>query len=106
MSFVLAPAKEILQTLGGRVREQRLAQELPQRELAEMAGLSLGAIRKLETSGQSSLDTLVRVIQALGLTAELEEWLVLKRTSIADMERAEMAHRRQRAPRRSGQGKA
>lgn len=106
MSFVLAPADEILQALGERVREQRLAQELPQRELAEMAGLSVGAIRKLETNGQSSLDTLVRVIQALGLTAELEEWLVLKRTSIADMEQAEMTHRRQRAPRRSRKGKA
>lgn len=100
MSLTLASTNEILQMLGKRVRNQRLAQELPQQELAQMAGLSLGAVRKLETTGQSSLDTLVRVIQALGLTGELEDLLVLKRASIADMEQAEMAQRRQRAPRR------
>lgn len=66
-----------------------------------MAGLSLGAIRKLESSGQSSLDTLVRVMQALGLTAELDDLLVLKRASIAGMEQAEAADCRQRAPRRT-----
>lgn len=106
MSVTMAPTLEILHTLGQRVRAQRLAQGLPQWELAQMAGLSLGAVRKLETTGQSSLDTLVRVIQALGLTAELEELLVLKRASIADMEQAEAADSRQRAPRRPRHNKA
>lgn len=103
MSLELSSTNEILQTLGQRVRRQRLAQELPQRELARMAGLSPGAVRKLETTGQSSLDTLVRVIQALGLTGELENLLELKRVSIADMEQAAAASRRQRAPRRPRQ---
>ena len=65
-----------------------------------MAGLSLGALRKLERSGQSSLETLVRTVQALGLVDELEDLLVLKRQSIAQMEQVEAASRRQRAPRR------
>ena len=100
MTFMLAPASEILQALGQRVRAQRLAQELPQRELAQMAGLSLGALRKLESSGQSSLETLVRAVQALGLANELEDLFMLKRLSIAQMEQAEAASQRQRAPRR------
>lgn len=100
MPFILAPAHEILQTLGRRVRAQRLAQGLTQRELAQMAGLSLGALRKLESSGQSSLDTLVHTVQALGLVGELEDLFVLKRQSIAQMEQAEAASQRQRAPRR------
>ena len=42
MSFNLASTAEILRALGSRLRTQRLAQGLPQRELAQMAGLSLG----------------------------------------------------------------
>ena len=100
MSLSLAPASEVLQTLGQRVRAQRLVQGVSQRELAQMAGLSLGALRKLESSGQSSLETLVRAVQALGLVDELEDLFVLKRQSIAQMEQAEAVSQRQRAPRR------
>lgn len=99
MTLSLAPFNEILQTLGQRIRAQRLAQGLTQSELAQMAGLSLGALRKLESTGQSSLETLIRVVQALGLVQELEDLFVLKRQSIAQMEQAEAAGRRQRASR-------
>lgn len=102
MVFILAPANQIFQTLGQRVRAQRLAQGLPQRELAQMAGLSLGALRKLESSGQSSLETLVRAVQALGLADDLQDLFVLKRQSIAQMEQTEAASQRRRAPRRRG----
>ena len=100
MVLTVAPTDKILQTLGQRIRAQRLAQNLPQRALAEMAGLSLGALRKLESSGQCSLETLVRAVQALGLASELEDLFKLKRQSIAQMEQAEAASQRQRAPRR------
>lgn len=99
MVIALASPEEILRTLGQRLRAQRLAQDLSQQTLAQMAGLSLGAIRKLEQSGQSSLETLVRVIQTLGLSAELESLFVLKRQSIAQMEQANAAQQRQRARR-------
>ena len=102
MSLALAPADEVLKTLGQRLRAQRLIQGLPQRELAQMAGLSLGALRKLESTGQCSLETLVRAVQALGLVDELQDLFMPKRQSIAQMEQAEVASRRQRAPRRSG----
>jgi transcriptional regulator with XRE-family HTH domain len=98
MDFMLATCPEILLTLGERLRAHRLAQSLPQRELALRAGLSLGAVRKLEHDGQSSLETLLRVVQALGLTGELESLFVLRRESIAQMEKAEQAERK-RAPR-------
>ena len=100
MSFILSLPHEILRELGTRLRMQRLAQSLSQRELAHMAGLSLGALRKLETDGQCSLETLIRAVQALGLTTELDELFVLKRQSIAQMAQAEAAQQRQRAPRR------
>ena len=101
MSIALATPAEILRALGQRLRAQRLAQELAQRDLAQMAGLSLGAVRKLEQDGQSSLDTLIRVTQALGLVDELEPLFKLRRHSIAQMEQAAATHQRQRAPKRS-----
>ena len=100
MTFMLSTPAEILQTLGGRLRAQRLAQSLTQRELAQMAGLSLGAVRKLEADGQCSLETLVRVAQALGLLAAMDDLFVLKRQSIAQMEQTARVRQRQRAPRR------
>ncbi|MFE8645904.1 helix-turn-helix domain-containing protein [Sphingomonas sp. NCPPB 2930] len=99
MTFILATSDEILQTLGERLRIQRLAQGLSQQELAARAGLSLGAVRQLERSGQSSLETLVRVVQALGLANEVDELFVLERRSIAQMVQSETAGHRQRAPR-------
>jgi DNA-binding phage protein len=98
MNFTLATTPEILHALGVRLHAQRLVQGLPQRELALRAGLSLGAVRKLEHDGQCSLETLLRVVQALGLTGELESLFVLRRESIAQMEKAGQTAR-QRAPR-------
>lgn len=100
MSFILSLPTEILSTLGARLRAQRLAQALRQRDLAQMAGLSLGALRKLEHDGQCSLETLIRVVQALGLVEELENLFVLKRLSIAQMEQIHTVSQRKRAPRR------
>ncbi|GHU10729.1 hypothetical protein FACS1894185_2740 [Betaproteobacteria bacterium] len=99
MNFTLAILPEILHVLGERLRAHRLAQGLPQRELALRAGLSLGAVRKLEHDGQCSLETLLKVVQSLGLTAELESLFVLRPLSIAQMEKAALAQKRQRAPR-------
>lgn len=100
MTFALSTPAEILCTLGVRLREQRLAQSLTQRELAQMAGLSLGALRKLEADGQCSLETLIRVAQALGVLQELDELFVLKRQTIAQMAQVDLASRRRRAPRK------
>lgn len=101
MSFILSVPAEIQSELGQRLRLHRLAQSLSQGELASMAGLSLGAVRKLERDGQSSLETFVRVVQTLGLTQELDTLFVFQPVSIAMLERAEQASKRQRAPRKT-----
>jgi len=101
MTFKLATADEILHALGQRLRMQRLAQGLTQQVLAQMAGLSLGALRKLESSGHCSMETLVRTVQALGLAAEMESLFAHRQRTIAQMEQAAAARQRQRAPRRS-----
>jgi len=52
--------------LGRNVRELRLSTRLTQRELAERANVSVGALRNLENARGSSTATLVRVLHALG----------------------------------------
>lgn len=103
MLFVeLSTPAEICQQLGQRLRAQRLAQLLSQAELAARAGVALGTLRKLEATGQTSTETLVRVAQTLGLAASLLElWQPQAVQSIAQMQRAEAAASRQRAPKRA-----
>jgi transcriptional regulator with XRE-family HTH domain len=100
MAFGLATTDEILRTLGQRMRSHRLAQGLPQQELASMAGLSLGALRKLEANGHSSMETWVRVSQALGIVRELQDLFLPRIESIEHLDRLEDVASRQRAPRR------
>lgn len=88
---------EACSDLGARCRGLRLARNLSQAELAAMTGSSLSSIRRLEARGQGTLMLLVRIIQALQAGAQLESFLVLPTRSIADVERAVAATRRQRA---------
>ena len=99
LSFIVSIPTEIGQELGRRLRVQRLAQSLGQIELAQRAGVSAGTIKNLEGKGQASLQSLLRVVAALGLIDELQDLFIPKVRSIAEMERAEQAQR-QRAPRR------
>lgn len=97
-----ATPDELVRELGGRLRSQRLASRITQHELAHRAGIALGAVKKLESGGNATLQTFVRVVQALALTGDLETILMLKpQTSIAEMERAAEAPR-QRARRPNG----
>jgi transcriptional regulator with XRE-family HTH domain len=101
MDFQFATSQEIIRDLGRRLRSHRLACSMTQEELSTRAGVALGSIKTLESKGSTTFETFVRVVQALSLVGELEALLVLKpQTSIAEMERAELA-KRKRAPRRS-----
>ncbi|HEX5364194.1 MAG TPA: helix-turn-helix transcriptional regulator [Gallionella sp.] len=95
--FNLLTHQEICRELGQRCRRLRLQANLSQLELAERTGVSLSSIRRLEASGQSTLELLVRVTQALHLTNQLESLLVLPVLSIADAERNAATDMRQRA---------
>jgi transcriptional regulator with XRE-family HTH domain len=105
MDLKLANVYEICQEIGARLRAQRLTQLMRQRELADRAGLSVGAVQSLE-KGHSSLESIVRVSQALNLVPDIQELFAMRAPqSIAAMERAEHA-KRSRAPRRGTRQKA
>ncbi|MRW91171.1 helix-turn-helix domain-containing protein [Duganella sp. FT80W] len=99
MDFTFASNTEIAQTLGKRLAAIRLQRCWSQKELAARAGLSRNAIQTFETMGTTSLSSLIAMVRALGLEAELATLFHLPEPkSIAAME-AEAAGRRKRAPR-------
>ena len=100
LDFTFSTSDEITAELGLRLKAVRLSQLLTQTDLAERAGVSVGTVKSLEKTGQSSVASLVRVVQALGLTDQLQSLFVLQVQSIAQMEQAQRAQR-QRAPRKA-----
>lgn len=52
--------------LGERLRRYRLVKNLDQKTVAERAGVSVRALRNLESGAGSTVHTLVRVLRALG----------------------------------------
>lgn len=102
VSINLSSAGEICATLGARVRQLRLARNVTQAELGARAGVSFGAVRKLESSGQTTLATFVKCVQALGAAGDLETVLTPPAHSIAQLESQFQATRRLRASRPSG----
>ncbi|VGO14983.1 hypothetical protein PDESU_03563 [Pontiella desulfatans] len=66
--------KELIE-LGERVRQQRIAAGIKQRELAERAAISPDTLSALENGRSVSTETLVRVLRELGWASALEELL-------------------------------
>jgi transcriptional regulator with XRE-family HTH domain len=58
--------------LGTQMRAARIDADLDQASLAQVAGVSVGAVRNLERGRGSSLATMIRVVRALDRTDWLE----------------------------------
>ena len=69
--FVWETAEELDQKLAQRVRNIRRRRSISQEKLASMSGVSLGSVKRFETSGQISLISLTRIAIALDLADEL-----------------------------------
>ena len=63
--------EEMEQDLGEKLKRMRLNKNLDQRTLAERAGVSVRALRNLEGGLGSTVQTLLRIVRALGR----ESWL-------------------------------
>jgi transcriptional regulator with XRE-family HTH domain len=74
-SLTLLTQRDVELLLGRRVRTLRLAADLKIDTLAERAGLSAMTVRRFETTGRGSLDTLLKLAVALGRLDEFAELL-------------------------------
>lgn len=96
LSYELASSEQVIVDLGARLERVRLAHNETQVQLARRAGVSSRTIVRLEKGEAPSLDTFVRVMQALGLTSYLEA--LIPDSDIRPMERVQhRGHERRRA---------
>lgn len=65
MDALLKTPKEIRQEIAARTKECRLALNISQKELAERSGVSLGSIKRFESSGLISLASLLELALVL-----------------------------------------
>lgn len=75
VDYEIAVSEAIEADLGRRLEDIRLARNINQTQLAEEAGVSRRTITRLENGAGISLDTLIRVMLALGLAERLEALL-------------------------------
>jgi transcriptional regulator with XRE-family HTH domain len=72
IDYELAPISALEAEIGRRLAASRLAENLSQAQLAEEAGVARRTITRLENGEGVSLETLIRVMRALGLARRLE----------------------------------
>lgn len=70
MRFDFYTPTEISETLGKRLKQQRLYQNLTQAELAQKAGIGLSTISRIESGEGGTLDNVIRYAMSVGLVNE------------------------------------
>ncbi len=87
---------ELERLLGSRLRELRLLKNLDQKSLAERAGISLNAVKHLESGKGARVNSLIKLLRAL----ERMDWLeaLAPTVSISPMQ---MLRKGSREPRRA-----
>ena len=73
VSFKLSSPQNIMFDLASRLRDRRIAENLTQKDLASMAGVSYSAVRSFEKSGEGAFETLVKIAFALNAEKEFEQ---------------------------------
>jgi len=72
MDFSAMNDKAMLKEMGDRLQRRRLAMNISQSELTGKAGVARKVIQNVESGRGSTLKGFVRILRALGLTANLE----------------------------------
>lgn len=84
------------EVIGEHVRNARIARDLDQKRLSELANVSVGAVSNLERGKGSSLKTLIAVVRAVGRTDWLESLAPPVAVSPIQMLRAKQRSQRTR----------
>lgn len=71
MEYLWETAEEINRELAKRVRNVRKRRSISQEKLSRMSGVSLGSLKRFESTGQISLLSLTKLAMALGCADEI-----------------------------------
>ena len=74
--FVWETAEEINKNLAKRIRNIRRRRRISQERLSEISGVSLGSVKRFESTGNISLLSLTRISIALDLADEIRNIFV------------------------------
>jgi transcriptional regulator with XRE-family HTH domain len=89
------PLDQVMQALGQRLEAYRISRNIRQSDLADMAGLSRMTVSKLESGKGGTLDSLLRVLRALGVEDRLQ--LIVPEAGISPLDpRSGKGQQRQR----------
>ena len=85
--------------LGVQLRQLRLRKQIEQKQLSEMAGVALNAVKNLESGKGATVSSLIKVLRALGRA----DWLqsLAPPVSISPLQLLKAKQPRQRVGRRS-----
>ncbi len=97
VDFALAIPDEVCAALGARARARRLVLNLAVEELAARVGISEKTLGNFERTGRCTLETFVRVLEALGALPDLQNVLVTQSLTIEVMRQQAAVRTRQRA---------
>lgn len=100
MDLSLSKPAEIVKLLCGRLRQERLSQQMTQADLAARAGVGVNTVSNLEAGRNVNFDSLVRVAMVLGFAGELETLFKPKIESLDDILRYEKSATRHRVKRK------
>jgi transcriptional regulator with XRE-family HTH domain len=97
VDFALAIPDEVCIAFGERARARRLMLNLSVDELAARVGISTKTLGNFERTGRCTLETFVRVLEALGALPDLQNVLLTQSSTIEDMRQKAAVRTRQRA---------
>ncbi|MAE86894.1 MAG: transcriptional regulator [Flammeovirgaceae bacterium] len=71
---------EVIQEIAEKSKKIRKSKKLSQEELAEKSGVSFGSIKRFETTGKISLESLLKIAFVLGVLGDFEKLFIQKET--------------------------
>ena len=78
MAVSLKTPSEVRTELAAKAKDYRLVLNISQKELAERSGVSLGSIKRFESSGLVSLSSLLEIALVLGCLDDFEGLFAVK----------------------------
>lgn len=86
--------------LCGRLRQERITQQMTQSDVASRAGLGVNTVSNLESGRNVNFESVVRVAMVLGRSKELETLFQPRLESLDDLRRYEESISRKRIKKR------